>query len=497
MKRWITLLLVCCMFLPLVPTGAMAAENDFVLFTPWSNTSTESDMAEVRAEIEKELAADGIDLSLDWIIVPMDGAKEKLNVMLAGGEQIDAVTMNIADADMYTKSDDLAMPLDELLAEYGQDLLKAIPETAWTPCKNSKGEIIYIPDYYQWRWQGCAIRTDLLKEQGLEMPTTVAELENVMEVFKNAYPNMIPATGLPWFSDPFLQGVVSGKASQMTPWALNDEGKIVPSMTLPEYKNMMALYRKWIDNDWFDAEFLSGDDDSQTQLWNGGHVGIWFCDPHRALDWNYEPLHVNFPDATADFMPLPLDENGVKHFPPSYGVGRVFFLTKNANNPEAIIKFLNKLVVDIDFYRLCAQGIENKHWVDKGADWGFPENMTIENRPYGEVYRPLAWEFLDILKPRESTNPITALVHNALNAEYAKAEDIMSGVEGFTFDSSAMDMYNAISPEDYLFREMFNIPTGVYEVDDFDTIVETWYSLGGDKLVEEYTRQYNVWKAAQ
>lgn len=495
MKRIFGLVIALCLLLSAIPAVGLAAE-DFVLFTPWSNTSTDADMAEVRAEIEKQLAESGIDLSLDWIIVPTDGALEKLNVMLTGGDRIDAVTLNIGDADKYTSSGDLAMPLNELLEQYGQNLLKAIPEEAWIPCKNTKGEIIYIPDYYQWRWQGCAIRTDLLKEQGLEMPTTIAELENVMEVFKNAYPDMIPATGLPWFSDPFLQGVVSGKGSQMTEWVLNDEGKVVPSMTLPEYKNMLTLYRKWIDNGWFDAEFLSQNDDSQSQLWNSGHIGIWFCDPHRALDWNYEPLHANFPEAEAWFMPLPADENGVKYFVPSYGVGRVLFIHQNSTIAAEVIKFLDKMVSDPDFYNLCKQGIEGKHWIDNGENWDYPEGITVENRPYGEIYRPLSWEFIDILKPGTSTNAVTAQVHNALNEEYADAELIYSGLEGFTIDSSEMGQYSSISVGDYLFNEMFKIPVGVYEVEDFDSIVKTWYDLGGQQLVDEYTRQYSEWKSA-
>ncbi len=497
MKRWLAVALVCLLTLSLLPAASLAEAKDFVLFTPWSNTSTEADLAEVRAEIEKQLAESGIELSLDWIVVPTDGALEKLNVMLSGGERIDAITMNIGDANGYTQSGDLAMPLNDLLEQYGQDLLKKIPAETWIPCTNNKGEILYIPDYYQWRWQGCVIRADLLKAQGLEMPTTIAEIENVMEVFKNAYPDMIPATGLPWFSDPFLQGAVSGKASSFTTWALNDEGKVVPSMTLPEYKNMLALYRKWIDNGWFDAEFLSGNDDSQTQLWNSGHVGIWFCDPHRALDWNYDALHANFPEAEGWFLPLPKNENGVKQFYPQYDVGRVLFLTKDTEIAPEIIKFLNKQVSEPEFYNLSKQGIVGKHWVDNGDTWQYPEGITVENRPYAEIYRPLSWEFNDLLKPGTSTNPVAAKVHDSLNEEYATAELLYCGLEGFSIDSSAMSQYDAISPDEYLFNEMFKIPTGVYTVDEFDKIVETWYSLGGDKLVEEYTRQYTEWKSAQ
>ncbi len=490
-KKWLTLVLVACLCVSLLPMSALAAQP-FVLFTPWSNTSTAEDLKEVRQAIEQEIA-DSIGLSLDWIVVPTDGSLEKLNVLLASGDQLDAATMNIGDAMKYATGSDLVMPLNDLLNEYGKDLLANIPAEAWVPCTNTKGEILFIPDYYQWRWQGCVIRTDLLKEQGLSMPTTIAELENVMEVFKNAYPDMIPATGLPWFSDPFLQGAVSGKASQMTEWVLSPEGKVVPSMTLPEYKNMVTLYKKWVDSGWFDPEFLSGNDDSQTLLWTSGRVGIWFCDPHRPLIWARDALLANFPNAEATFMPVPMNDQGVKSFPVSYGVGRVLWIRQDTKVAKEIVQFFNKMIAEPDFYRLCDMGIEGKHWIDKGANWGYPENITSENAPYNDIYRPLSWEFLDILKPMENTDPATENIHNALNEEYATAELIKTGLEGFTVDSSNTGMYTPID----LFENMFNIVVGVSSLDDFDSIVENWYATGGTQLVEEYTRQYNEWLASQ
>lgn len=491
MKKILAVLLVLSMLLA-VPLTGLAEQKDFVLFTPWANTSTDEDLEMVRTAIEEYVA--DLELNLDWIVVPTDGSLEKLNVMLNSQEKLDAVTMNIGDANQYA-SNNMCMPLNDLLEEYGQNLLKYIPEEAWIPCTNTKGEIVFLPDYYQWRWQGCAIRTDLLAEQGLEMPTTIAELENVMEVFKNAYPDMIPATGLPWFSDPFLQGVVSGQASQQTEWVLNDEGKVVPSMTLPSYKNMIALYRKWVDNGWYDPEFMSGSDDSQTLLWTSGRVGIWFCDPHRALDWSHDALVANFPDATADFMPLPLDDEGKKSFPVSYGVGRVLWIHKDSTIAKEIIQFFDRMVSDLDFYMLAARGIKDVHWVDKGENneyWGYPDGITAENAPYSELYRPLSWEFLDIQKPLLNENPATAEIHNRLNEEYAQAELILTGLEGFTIDSSNTGMYNPID----LYEYMFNIVVGISELDEFDSIVETWYATGGQELVDEYTRQYNEWVAA-
>ncbi len=489
MKKTLAYVLAALMVFA-VPMSALA--ETAVIFTPWGNTSTAEDTKMVEEKLEEMMKEDGLDIDLDWIITPTDGSLEKFNVMITD-KQIDAVSMNIGDAKTYlTDGSGLVMPLNELLEEYGKNLLDKIPDAAWIPCTDSNGNIWCIPDYYQWIWQGAVIRTDMLEACDLEMPTTIAELENVMAVFHEKYPDMMVATGLPWFSDPFLQGAVSGNASQQTEWVLRD-GKVVPSMTQPEYKNMIAMYRKWVDNGWLDPEWLAGNDDSQSSLWAQGRVAIYFCDPHRALDWVWSAFRANNPDGQAAFIPPIKADDGVCYYPMGYGVGRVVWLTTLSEHPEAVVQYFDKMIADQDFYETAMNGIEGVHWVDQGADWVYPEGIDSTNCLYSQVLRPLSWEFLDVLKPSANTNPESAGVHNGLNEAFNTTTPILTGLEGFTPDGSELGMYNPIDLYEYL----FNITVGLGEVDDFDGIVEQWYQTGGQELVDAYTEQYEAWAAAK
>lgn len=489
MRRVLSILLAAVLLM----VSAAAAAETMVLFTPWGNTSTDEDIKKVSARLSEEMAKENLDMQLDWIITPTDGSLEKLNVLLSSGEQLDAVSMNIGDAKSYKTSGNIILPLNDLLKEYGKNLLEKIPANAWAAVTDSKGDIWAIPDYYMWRWQGAAIRTDLLEECGLEMPTTIAEIENVMATFKEKYPDMMPATGLPWFSDPFLQGAVSGQASQMTEWVLSPDGKVVPSMTLPEYKNMLALYRKWVDNGWLDPEWLAGNDDSQSKLWVAGRVGIYFCDPHRALDWTWGALKANFPDAKGAFIPVPLAEDGKAHFPLDYGVGRLVWVTRTSKHPELVVQYFDKMISQPDFYFIAENGIPGEHWIDNGENWSYPEGVSGDNALYADVFSPLSWEFMDVMKPSANGNPDAASLHDSLNESYAKAELIYTGLEGFTPDGSELGMYTPID----LFEYMFNLTIGVGELDDFDSIVKNWYETGGQQLVDAYTAQFEAWKAEQ
>lgn len=490
MKKALVWLLAACMMLS-IPFGAMAAEK-WVGFNPFPYANVEEDYRMVETEINSQLVAAG-ESEMEWVIVPTDGMLDKLNVMIAGGEALDLVILNVGDADKFAPIPDLMMPLNDLLEEHGQNLLKNIPEEAWIRSTNSKGEIIYIPETTAWRWQGAVIRTDLLKEQGLEMPTNIAELENVMEVFKNAYPDMIPATGLPWFTDPFLQGAKDSVGSWQTSWALDAEGNVVPSTSLSEYKEMLAMYKNWINNGWYDAEFYSGDDNTHSQLWTSGRVGIVFCDPHRNLDWNWEAFKAGVPGGTADFIPVLKNEEGVKKFPIDYGVGIVGFIMEDSEHAVDIIKYFDRQVSNLDFYMLGANGIEGEHWADKGDVWGFPEGEDSNNRRYSKLFAPLSYDFMNVQKPMEQQNAETSWVHDALNEEYANAELILSGLEGFTPDQEPVSMYQ---PFDINERLISLVLVKENSIDDFEAIVEEWYNAGGREIVTEYTRQFNEWNAA-
>lgn len=100
---------------------------------------------------------------------------------------------------------------------------------------------------------------------------------------------------------------------------------------------------------------------------------------------------------------------------------------------------------------------------------------------------------MDVIKPPVGTNPETAQIHNRLNEAFNKTEPILTGLEGFIPDNSELGMYNPIDLKEYL----FNITIGDGEVDDFDSIVETWYATGGQELVDAYTAQYEAFVAGK
>lgn len=77
------------------------------------------------------------------------------------------------------------MPLNELLEQYGQDLLKKVPKEAWDKETDAKGNIYAIPEWLSNPSRRATwIRADLLEQTGLPEPKTVDDFLNVMRAFK-------------------------------------------------------------------------------------------------------------------------------------------------------------------------------------------------------------------------------------------------------------------------------------------------------------------------
>ena len=90
-------------------------------------------------------------IKLDLTIVPQDGAKEKLNLLLAGGDYPELIIgtdlLTSQDLEKYGAEEQILMPLNDLIEQYGTNIKKqweTHPE--WEEqMKSSDGNIYGIP----------------------------------------------------------------------------------------------------------------------------------------------------------------------------------------------------------------------------------------------------------------------------------------------------------------------------------------------------------------
>jgi putative aldouronate transport system substrate-binding protein len=135
-------------------------------------------------------------VNLDMTIVPSDGAKDKLVLMLASGDYPEMITggfFNNADLMNYGSREKILIPLNDLIDKYAVSL-----KTRWAEMPQIKsdmitpdGNIYGIPSldsggvghpqcsYKLW------MNMEWLNNLGLQVPTTTEEFKNVLMAFKN------------------------------------------------------------------------------------------------------------------------------------------------------------------------------------------------------------------------------------------------------------------------------------------------------------------------
>ena len=114
--------------------------------------------------------------------------QNKCNMLIASNDIPDLIQIN--DYSILTNMVELGLiiPLDELVQEYGQELLVIRPEECWEPFIFD-GKLYSLPNQYRTDGIIGCIREDWLKKLNLEMPTTIEEFENVIRAFTEQDPD--------------------------------------------------------------------------------------------------------------------------------------------------------------------------------------------------------------------------------------------------------------------------------------------------------------------
>ena len=229
----------------------------------------------------------GIDIQLT--APPFNGYQEKLNVIMASGNQPDLI--NTGDPAWVSKyvAEQSLMPLDDLLAEYGQDLLRIFPEEAWKAV-TFNGNIYAIPSLTEVAGNEIIFaRKDWLDALHLEPPATLDEYYNVMRAFAYDDPDgdglrdtwgltIMPA-GLSRTAPFFGAFGVPRSVNQINEWKERN-GELVYSGILPETKRALEFLAKLYGGGILDREFILNKNSSFEDKIVNGQVGLfsgnWF-----------------------------------------------------------------------------------------------------------------------------------------------------------------------------------------------------------------------------
>ncbi len=485
MKRRISLLLALVMVFSLcsiLPAGAAATEKLSILYP---GTESDAMTAFLQGPFAEKVKAD-LNMEVEFTFLPWDQYWEQKDIMLAAQRPIDLYWDGLPDlASMVNKKQ--AQPLDELLAQYGQDMKKVLPDSQLAGGKVN-GVQYGIPTAYapsSGMYQFVCLRQDLLEAVGMTEVKTPEDLkqyatlvaEQLPQYKGPADPIFKPLTR--YFADEqyfwvgFAELAVFGEETQQAySYAQTEAFKKVA-----QYNRDMYLEGLYSDDLTIKYNERTSRIQSGLYLWGEGSLG--------KANEIIGAVQANDPTATLESYLLAPEK-------PRYinaTGGEVICVPYSAQNPAGAVKFLNWLYSSQENYLFCLYGV-------KGTDYDISETgrlIPLSDAAKGEGYL-YEWMFRNVNYQVFPESTSQEYIDTYLNWD---KDAKVSGMLGFKFNNA-----NVVEVETAC-NQVFGqkLAPILYGFVDFETeypaAIEELKAAGIDQYIAEINKQLEEFKATQ
>jgi putative aldouronate transport system substrate-binding protein len=444
----------------------------------------------VPEELEKmkKLYMEKLNIEPIAIVPPQggDASKEKLNLLLGSGDQLDTFQANWDD---YS-SKGAIIPINDLLDKYGQDIKKAWPKEAWDYMTDKEGKIWGIPRGMPATHYPIWIRSDWLKKLNLTMPKTLDELEVVLKAFKEKDPDGNGKDDtIPMMTD--LNGIKNALMGGYTQygnsnWIDPADKKVKPVELSPGFKDFVAKMADWYQKGYIYKEaFAKFDPLELLQTNRVGTSSMWYS----RITLLFPQIKSNLPaDAGYEIIRGIQGPQG-KPMTASPGSTTAQVITKKSKNPEAVMQFINDQYKDIPTNSLTAAF---------GTNWSYVGNSKFEVELKNKELTYAGEYWLSLATPIETAyafkDPIKAMHAEYLNKELLKLDTAKIAVDStIMYDKKKLqEAVPTLGDIDRLrSEELVKFVTGARPLGEFDKYIDQLNKAGLDKWIAEYTRQYN------
>ncbi len=299
-------------------------------------------------------------IHIEWDILPEKSASEKLNLVLASGEQLPDVimTMGISLAQqMIFGAQGLFRPLNGLIDQYGVETKKMFEQMPYVKdtITAPDGNIYAMPapneGFHAMFMQKMWIYKPWLDKLHLAMPTTTEEFYNVLKAFKTQDPNgngkadEIPFSGSPTGYVTQVQNFLMNSFTYAPlSWLAADNGKIEVPYNKPEWKEGLKYLHRLYADGLMDPQALTQDGNQLKQL--GENPGVPILGAVSTLHMGEFTQFFGESGRWKDYVAVPplKGPGGVQVTPyDPYGVLNTgaYVITKDAKNPEAAFRLLD------------------------------------------------------------------------------------------------------------------------------------------------------------
>lgn len=450
--------------------------------------------------------------TVEFIDVSFDEYSEKFSQVLASGEGVDLAwtgwlinkPQNIADGNL--------MPLDDLLAEYGQGIVDVLGENVVEIHRNADGNIYYLPS-----WQGlCGERRGWLvvtEIAELAGDTWIEDTEAALNKWRNNYSGIEDFQAVLDQATKYLAaakeagklgaGINTGRAFG---WSMYNgmysflgvggaeigitycDGTftVKDGVAGEHYKLYAKTMADWYKEGYIRSDIMSVDTSTLTTPKNGEITDttyVFSCDPYLTE----ADQEAAIADAGMDMTYLPIEENAYLIL----GGDTSYAIPYCADEPERAMMVLNAIYSQPDLYNTLIYGIEGEDYT-KNADGTITTSYVGASPTADDSYGIQRW-IIGSCK--------NALINNGTDPNYyADLEALESTARvnpflNFTFDrtnvegicASILNVYYEYGPQ---------IDNGVAG-DNWEELYNNYMAArkdaGIEELVTEFQNQLNAY----
>lgn len=434
----------------------------------------------------------GKKVQINW--VPNVNYSDRMNVTLASNATPHIMTIQGKDPGFLNSAEAGAFwDLTEYIPQY-ENLSKVNEDVLLNSSVN--GTIYGIPRTRDVMRSTAIIRTDWLENLGLEVPTTVDELYDVMYAFSHDDPDgngeddttgMIVTT----YTGPF--DTLSIWMGAPNVWGVED-GQIIPAFSTDEYKESLNLLRKMYEEGLINEDFTTlSPDDWDAAMFNG-QGGVILDVYSRAMAINNLFLD-QAGEEQGQYVEITgtlLDSEGNEYGQPTDGYSGILAISKQSVPTEEelheVLTFLDTLTTP-EGVNLLNHGIEGVTYNLDEDGYLVPIEEGHELDGYSLAQISMYGEGLHTMRP-EGTLAETRyrlMEENEENAVFNPAASLVSDL--YARQGTQLDEIISDARVQYI--------AGLIDETDWDAAVERWYSSGGQEVVDELTALYQEAQAAQ
>jgi len=497
MKKVLVFMLAAMLLVTSVGCGEKKKPVDSsekVTIKVFSSEVSDTDASEAWIDVvEKKFNVD-----LQFEVVPSTSYKERLQIMLAGGDYPDLILFKNPGDTEYTQAIDngILAPLDDYM-DLMPDLKDWTYEYAWDAMKkDGEGPIYGIPRSTLVRTDTFIIRKDWLENLGIPVPEnnelTLDEFYEILRAFTFDDPDgngKKDTYGIATYSDTtkgFILPVT--ETFNLTGWQKAKKGEGYAYMN-PQYakkdssyKDALEFNRKLYTEGIIDPESpVITTYVNHTDRFKRGIVGVV-----REFGGRYTTYRENlkdlFPESEICMVTKIIDDKGKPaKTPTDYNNGcyGLWGISSTCEHPERVVEILNWIVSD-EGWPMARDGIEGVSYTmengvmvpnpDAGGNIG--RSITRRNTD-ADFYLPAVGE--------DVTEEDRELMRQLMKEQ--QEIYVMSLDRGYTPAAATAPKF--MDYQTTYIKAVTEILTGTREVSEYDKILDDWYKNGGKEYVEE------------